>query len=797
MTNSMIKNYFKIAWRNLIKNKASSFINIGGLAVGMAVALLIGLWIWDELSFDKYHQNYGKIAIVMQNETANGNVNTGAAIPLPLDAELRKSYGSDFKYISLSSWTEKHVLSVGDKNISYQGNFMGAEAPSIFTLKMLAGTRDGLKDRSSMLISRSVAKALFGNSDAINKIIKLDNKDGFKVSGVYEDLPANTTLHDVAFIGSWEYYINVPENRRSPTDWGDNSLFIYVQVADNADLAKVSAKIRDIKLNNMATEDKKFKPLMFLHPMSKWHLYSEFKNGTNTGGAIQYVWLFGIIGVFVLMLACINFMNLSTARSEKRAKEVGIRKAIGSLRSQLVYQFFFESLLIAVIAFVLSLLLVLIILPYFNDTANKQLAILWDRPLFWMTGVGFTLFTGIIAGSYPALYLSSFRPDKVLKGAFKAGRFAAVPRKVLVVLQFSVSVVLIIGTIVVFKQIQFAKNRPIGYNRNGLVNIEVTNDDLHKNFTSLSADLLKSGAVAQVAESSSSTTGVNNNRGDINWKGKDPSLSDYFGQINVTTGYGKAVGWQFIEGRDFNSQFVTDSSAIVLNQAAVKYMGLKNPVGDIVQVGKKYMTVIGVIKNMVMESPYDPVKQTIFRIGRGPFDNVIIRINPNSSTPNALAKIAAISKIYSPSVPFSYKFVDEEYARKFATEQRIGSLASGFAALAIFISCLGLFGMASFMAEQRTKEIGIRKVLGATVLGLWGMLSKDFVKLVVISLLIAVPLAYYFMNSWLQHYTYRAEISWWIFVITAAGTVVITLLTVSFQSIKAAIANPVKSLKTE
>jgi ABC-type antimicrobial peptide transport system permease subunit len=329
------------------------------------------------------------------------------------------------------------------------------------------------------------------------------------------------------------------------------------------------------------------------------------------------------------------------------------------------------------------------------------------------------------------------------------------------------------------------------------VDIEVTNDDLHKNFAALSADLLKSGAVAQVAESSSSTTGVNNNRGDINWKGKDPSLSDYFGQINVTTGYGKAVGWQFIEGRDFNSQFVTDSSAIVLNQAAVKYMGLKNPVGDIVQVGKKYMTVIGVIKNMVMESPYDPVKQTIFRIGRGPFDNVIIRINPNSSTPNALAKTAAISKIYSPSVPFSYKFADEEYARKFATEQRIGSLASGFAALAIFISCLGLFGMASFMAEQRTKEIGIRKVLGATVLGLWGMLSKDFVKLAVVSLLIAVPLAYYFMNSWLQHYTYRAEISWWIFVITAAGTVVITLLTVSFQSIKAAIANPVKSLKTE
>jgi len=371
------------------------------------------------------------------------------------------------------------------------------------------------------------------------------------------------------------------------------------------------------------------------------------------------------------------------------------------------------------------------------------------------------------------------------------------PRKVLVVLQFTVSVVLIIGTIVVFKQIQFAKNRPIGYNRNGLVDIEVTNEDLHKNFTAVNADLLKSGAVSQTAESSSSTTGVNNDRGDIIWKGKDPSLSDYFGQINVSFNYGKTVGWQFVQGRDFNTAFVSDSSAVVLNEAAVRYMGLKAPVGEILKVGKKYLTVIGVIKNMVMESPYDPVKQTIFRIGYGAFDHVIFRLNPNRSAHEGLAAIAAVCKTYSPSVPFSYKFVDDEYAAKFATEQRVGSLATGFAILAIFISCLGLFGMAQFMAEQRTKEIGVRKVLGATVLGLWSMLSKDFVRLVVISLLIAIPTAYYLMNNWLQHYTYRSELSWWIFAATAAGAIMITLATVSYQSIKAAMMNPVKSLKTE
>jgi len=793
----MIKNYLKIAWRNLIKNRASSLINIGGLAVGMAVAMLIGLWIWDELSFNKYYQNYDKLAILTQNETVNGGINTSAVIPLPLDAQLRKSYGEYFKHLALSSWTEKHVLSVGDKIVSYQGNFMGDEAPAMFTLKMVDGSRNGLKDQSSILISQSVAKALFGSDKVINKIVKLDNKHSFKISGVYEDLPANTTLHDVAFIGPWNYYINLPGNQRPPTDWGNNSLFLYAQMADNADMTKVSAKIRNIKYDNMDPADRKYKPAIFLQPMSKWHLYNEFKNGVNTGGAIQYVWLFGIIGIFVLMLACINFMNLSTARSEKRAKEVGIRKAIGSARSQLIYQFFCESMLIAVIAFSLSLVLVIVMLPYFNSIAGKQLILLWDKPLFWAAGLLFTLFTGIIAGSYPALYLSSFKPQKVLKGAFRAGRYAAIPRKTLVVTQFSVSVVFFIGNIVVFKQVQYAKDRAIGYNRAGLVDIEVTNNDLHRNFTGFSADLLNSGAATGVAESSSSTTGVGNDRGDISWKGKDPSLSDYFGQVNVSMDYGKTVGWQFVNGRDFDRKFASDSSALVLNQAAVKYMGLESPVGQVIQVGKKSMTVIGVIKDMVMESPYEPVKQTIFRIGHGMYDHVIIRVNPNRSAHNALAKIGAICKTYSPSVPFSYKFADDEYARKFDIEERVGGLASSFSVLAIFISCIGLFGMASYMAEQRTKEIGVRKVLGASVAGLWGLLSKDFVKLVVIALLIAIPTAYYFMSNWLEHYTYQAKISWWIFAVTALGAMFITIATVSYQSIKAALANPVKSLKSE
>jgi hypothetical protein len=441
--------------------------------------------------------------------------------------------------------------------------------------------------------------------------------------------------------------------------------------------------------------------------------------------------------------------------------------------------------------------LVVLILPFFNEVANKNMSVLWASPLFWLMSIGFTLFTGIIAGSYPALYLSSFQPVKVLKGTFKTGQFASIPRKALVVLQFTVSVVLIIGTIVVFKQIQFAKNRPVGYSRAGLIDIEVTNSDLHKNFNSVRADLLASGAITGIAESSSSTTGVNNDRGDITWKGKDPSMTDFFGNIYVTSSYGKTVGWQFAKGRDFNGSFISDSSAVVLNEAAVKYMGLEKPVGQTIRVGKRQFTVIGVINNMVMESPYEPVKQTIFFLGRGPFDDVLIKINPGKSAHEALAKIAAVCNTYSPWVPFSYKFADDEYAKKFAGEERIGKLASSFAGLAIFISCLGLFGMASFMAEQRTKEIGVRKVLGATVFGLWGLLSTDFVKLVTISLLVAMPVAYYFMHSWLQHYSYHARLSWWIFAATAAGIIIITLLAVSYQSIKAAMANPVKSLKAE
>ena len=794
----MLKNYFRTALRYLQKNKAHSFINITGLSVGMAVALLIGLWIWDELSFDWNHRNYDRIAEVMQQQTIHGNIATSRVIPVPLEAELRKNYSNDFQHIALTSHPGMHVLRAGDKVISNQGIFMGAEGPKIFTLPMLKGSSDGLKDPSSMLISGSLAKTLFGDEEPIGKLIKLDNDASFKVTGVYEDLPLNNSLRDMAFIGAWDFYASHDLAERTLTDWTDNSFFLYVLLSDNVDIARVSDKIRDAKLGHLSKEDaKKISPVVFLQPMRKWHLYSQFKNGVNTGGAIEYVWMFGIIGVFVLLLACINFMNLSTARSEKRAKEVGIRKAVGSIRTQLIIQFFCESLLVALLAFVFSLLLVELALPFFNDLSGKRMSIPWNNPLYWLISLGFTFFTGLVAGSYPALYLSSFQPVKVLKGVFKAGRLAAIPRQALVVVQFTVSIVLIIGTIVVFRQIQFARNRPVGYTRDGLVNISTSTSDLHSHFDAVRTDLLRSGMVTEVAESSSPATGVNNNRNDVSWEGKDPALTTDFANIRITMGYGRTVGWQIVQGRDFDSQLRTDSSSVVINEAAARYMGFKDPIGKMLRFRNRDHRIIGVIKDMVMSSPYDPVKQTIFYITPEEFGYVNIRINPDVSAHEAIKKIGEVCKTYSPAVPFSYKFVDEEYATKFNNEARIGRLAGFFSTLAVFISCLGLFGMASFMAEQRIKEIGVRKVLGASVLNLWGLLSKDFVRLVAVSIVLAVPLASYFMNGWLDKYQYRVDMSWWIFALTAVGALLITLLTVSYQSIRAATTNPVRSLRSE
>ncbi|MDO1447360.1 ABC transporter permease [Rhodocytophaga aerolata] len=793
----MLRNYLTIAFRNLLKNKVYSSINIVGLSIGMAVAMLIGLWIWDELSFNKYHQHYNRLTQVWMTQTWNGEVNPQKAMPFPLANELRTKFKDDFPYVAMSSWWGDYILAYGDKKITRTGTAAEPDLPVMLSLKMLQGTRNGLTDPSSILISQSLATTLFGDEDAMNKVIKVDNKLNVKVTGVYEDLPHNSDFHELLFMIPWQLHVSTHEWIKNSQDaWDSNSYQIFAQLSPQADATQLSAKIRNV-IKDHLKEDKFATQQVFLHPMNLWHLHSEFKNGVVSGGRIEFVWLFGIIGVFVLLLACINFMNLSTARSEKRAKEVGIRKTLGSIRQQLIYQFLSESILMTLLAFALALAWVILALPAFNEVADKAIVLPWSNSVFWVLCLSFTVLTGLIAGSYPAFYLSSFNPVKVLKGTFRAGRYAAIPRKALVVLQFTVSISLIIGTMVVFRQVQHAKNRPVGYSREGLLYVNMNTKEIYDNYEALKNDLLASGAVESVCVSSSPVTNVFSTNGGFEWPGKDPNQSVMLGTIAGDYGYGKTVGFQLISGRDFSKDFSTDSSAIILNEKAAKFMGLENPVGQTIKWHKDAYHVIGVVKDMVMDSPYSPVLPTVFLLKPDWAGLVNVRITPALSTREALSRITPIFQQHDPGSPFDYKFADQEYDLKFKSEERIGQLASFFAALAIFISCLGLFGLASFTAEQRVKEIGVRKVLGASILDLWMLLSKDFVSLVLVSLLIAVPVAWYLMYIWLQRYEYRSGISWWIMVSSAAGALLITLLTVSYQSIKAALANPVKSLRNE
>jgi len=789
----MLKNYIVVAWRNLLRSKWYSLINTFGLSIGIAVALLIGLWIWDELTYDHYHTGHERLARIMTTQTFNGHTGTGFAVAIPLGKELTTKYASDFRHVSMASWNFNHILAVGDKKLSSDGMSVEPAFPEMFSLKMLEGSGD-LKDPSSILLTHSVAVSLFGNTPAVGQIIKSDNKLNYKVAGVFEDLPRNSSIYSTKFLTPWGRYVSEHDwVQKSQMEWGNHSFQLFVQLQPNVDPAKVTAKIKDIpKAHNKEGQEE-----LVVQPMDNWRLHSDFKNGKLAGGRIQFVWLFGIIGIFVLLLACINFMNLSTARSEKRAKEVGIRKTVGSLRGQLIGQFLSESLVVALLAFVLSIGWVLLALPFFNSISDKEMHLPWAQPLFWVAALGFTLFTGVLAGSYPAFYLSAFEPIKVLKGSFRAGRNASLPRKVLVVVQFTVSIALIIGTVLVFRQIQFARSRPVGYSREGLISMDMRTPEISGHYDAMRADLLATGAIVDMSESSGPVTDIWSNQIGFDWKGKDPNTVPLFGICACTHDFGRTMGWSIKEGRDFSRSFPTDSGGMILNEAAVKLIGLPHPVGEIIKWNDKNHTVVGVVHDLVMESPYQPIKPTIFFLDYGWTSVITLRLNPSMSTQAALAAIEPVFRKYDPGNAFEYKFIDEQYARKFSDEQRIGSLATVFAALAIFISCLGLFGLASFVAEQRTREIGVRKVLGASLFHLWKMLSTDFVILVIISCGIAIPIAWYFLAKWLQQYEYRAPMSWWIFAMAAAGALAITVLTVSYQAIRAAMMNPVRSLRTE
>jgi ABC-type antimicrobial peptide transport system permease subunit len=665
---------------------------------------------------------------------------------------------------------------------------------------MLEGDKSALEDPYSVILSSSLAKKIFQYEDPLGKTLRVNDRNDVIVRGVFQDQPKNSSLHGVELILPTE--LNLINNPwKLEQGFTNNFLGLYVQIAPQYTFEEVSEVIKEVIYEKLQADGYgEYHPTIFIHPMEKWHLYGEWDNGVNTG-RIRFVKLFGTIGIFILLLACINFMNLSTARSEKRAKEVGIRKSIGSRKKQLIAQFLIESCLMVSLSFLLAILLASLGIGWFNTLADKQVELPFTSPVFWGISLLFILVTGAIAGSYPSFYLSSFNPTKILKGTFKSGRNASLPRKVLVVVQFTVSVILIIGTIVVYQQIQFAKNRPVGYDREGLVMVEMMTDEHRDKFEVIKTELLETGDIEYVAKSLGPVTDVWSSNGGFSWKGNPPLNDDDFATISVSPDYGETVKWEFVDGRDFSSEFASDSSGIILNETAVETFGMDDPVGQIVRWAPSWgeaadYRVLGVIKDVVMRSPYFPnMPSAYFMNDRVTHINLRLRTGANPA--DALASAEKVFKEYIPDVPFTYEFADANYARKFDVEERAGRLSSVFAFLAVIISCLGLFGLAAFVAEQRTKEIGIRKVVGASIFTLWKLQASGFLWLVVISAILAIPIAYYGMQEWLSLYDYRINMEWWIFAAALGGAILLTIITVSFQAIRAARINPVLSLRSE
>ncbi len=794
----MIKNYLKIAFRNLWRNKSFSAINILGLAVGMASALLILLWIQNELSIERFHKKRDRIYLMYnRDKSANGQIWAWNNTPKVLAPTLKKDYPEVEDAVRFNNIT--FLCTAGETKLNTQGAFVDSGFLNVFSFPLLEGNpTKALQGSYSIVLTKKFAKALFGNQDPMGKIVRIDSVNNCTVTGVLKDLPNNTQFN-FAYLLPWAYMHKLGWD---DTYWGNNSVYTYALLKPGSSESAFDAKIKDITIDHTKGSPDASTTEVFTQPLNRAYLYGKSVDGKLVAGQIETVRLFGIIAAFILLIACINFMNLSTARSEKRAKEVGIRKVVGAQRGFLIMQFLGESILISVIAFVIALFLVQISLNGFNQLVGKQLFINYADPLFWIFSIAFLLFTGLLAGSYPAFYLSGFNPAKVLKGSLLKVNALIAPRKILVVTQFTFAIILMIATIIVVRQIQYGLNRQSGYDRNNLIYV-FTQGEVGKHYQSIKNELLNDGWATSITQSGNPITQRWSDSWGFQWNGSSKSDEKIdFIRFQSDADFAKTVGVKMKEGRDIDVyNYPTDSTAIVLNESAVKAMNVKDPIGMAIRgVGDSTpYHVVGVVKDFVIESPFQQNINPLMIFGPGQmFAQVLhIKLNPAKTTTANMAGIEKIFKKYNPEYPLEYAFVDESYANKFKDAQRTGQLAGLFAGLTIFISCLGLFGLATYMAENRIKEIGIRKVLGASVTGIATLLSIDFLKLVGIAFLIAAPVAWWAMSKWLETYTYRIHMEWWVFALAALISIMIAIITVSYQAIKAAVSNPVKSLRSE
>ncbi|WP_425235061.1 ABC transporter permease [Ulvibacterium sp.] len=785
----MFKNHLKIAWRNLLRNRSFSTLNIVGLSIGLAITGLIAIWIDFELGVSQFHENKDRIYLVYNQYPVDGEIWTWEDTPKIMAPTIKKDF-PEVERVSRYNHDNTYLFSVGSKRIKATGTTVDPDFLYIFSFPLIKGVPETvLEGVNSIVITESFAKQLFGNEEPMGRVIKLNDRDVFAVTGVLKDLPKNS-LFDYQFLLPWKY---LEQQYGVDEIWGNNSIATFLLLQKGVDYTLFSDKIRNLRENYDKGDPE---TVTYLYPFSRKYLYGSFENGIEKGGYITVIRLFGIIGLIVLIIACINFMNLCTAQSEKRSKEVGIRKVVGAQRRALIVQFIGESILITCFSAILALILVVLTLPRFNRLVNRDLKIDYGNPLFWLVILGIVVFTGLLAGSYPSLYLSSFRPASVLKGTFRKVNTLLNPRKVLVVTQFAVAIVLITATIIVKKQLIHVQNRQTGYQKENLI-YTAMEGRMDENYNLIKQDLISSGTATAVTRTMSPITENWSNSWGMNWPGKDPDDHVLIFRFSADDDFIETFGLDLVKGRAFNhSEFPTDSTAMIINETAVEHMGFKEPIGQVIKDMGEEWHVIGVVKDFVMTSPFQKIEPMIIH-GKWGRNFIDIRLNSNRSIAQNLEQAEAIFNKHNPEYPFNYTFVEDEYGRKFASQKRTETLASLFTTLTIFISCLGLFGLASYMAENRVKEIGIRKVLGASIGSITSLLSKDFLKLVMVSIVIAVPISWYFMSKWLEDFAYRITITWWAFAVSGILALSIAMVTISFQAIKAANTNPVKSLRTE
>ncbi|MBL7841980.1 MAG: ABC transporter permease [Cyclobacteriaceae bacterium] len=786
----MFKNYVLITLRNLLKNSVYSLINITGLAIGIASSILILLWVFDELGYDKFHPKADRLYQVWINAAYDGKINSWTSVPLPT-YEAMKTADPNIVNASVADWGGDHLLTVGETRIRKRGYFVGEEFLTMFEFPLLQGNaKTVFNEPNSIVISQSLAKMIFKDQDPINQLIRIDNATDAKVTGILKDVPGNSSF-EFDLLMPWKLKEQMEQWVRNNKDnWGNYSFQVYVELNDSKNEVAVETSIHDMLTKKGQVDIKRE---FFLHPLTRWRLYSNFQEGNESGGMIDYVQMFSVISVFILVIACINFMNLATARSERRAKEVGIRKSIGSRRHELVLQFLGEALFISFLAFTIGVLLAELLLPAYNDLVEKQLVIHYATKEFWLFGIGLIFITGIVSGSYPALYLSSFQAARVLKGKIQVGKSASLPRKILVTLQFGFSILLIIGTIVMYQQIQLGKGRDLGYDQENLITIDYT-DEIGRNYSTIKQELLQTGVVKSVTQSNSPITEIWSNNF-LDWPGKPEDQRVLFTTIATEYDYLQTMGIKILEGRDFSDDFKSDTSAIIINKAALDIMQLKDPIGTQLDLWGSKRELVGIVDNVLMGSPYQPIKPMFIVFSPDWVNAVSLRLEKTDDLQGSLKKIEAIMKKYNPAYPFEYAFADVEFGKKFSSINMIGTLANVFAILAIIITGLGLFGLAAFTAEQRTKELGIRKVMGASVTGLVTMISKDFSKLVIIAFVFSAPFAWWILERFIERYPYRVEINWWVFPLTGIIALIFAVLIVSSQALRAARANPVNSLR--